>query len=125
MRLSSCPRRGRRGRREHKRRKTESNGHATITDTAAGALCRLSPQGILLCSKTRGSGKESCICGDIGCYTLGNAMPLDMVDTCLCMGADVTMAQGLHRIEPDTLNFAFIGDSVFRLRFTRSDQRRI
>ena len=40
-------------------------------------------------------------------------MPLDMVDTCLCMGADVTMAQGLHRIEPDGLNFSFIGDSTF------------
>ena len=58
-------------------------------------------------------GKKAVFCGDIGCYTLGNAMPLDMVDTCLCMGADVTMAQGLHRIEPDTLNFAFIGDSTF------------
>ncbi|MDR0555141.1 MAG: 4Fe-4S binding protein [Treponema sp.] len=51
--------------------------------------------------------------GDIGCYTLGNAPPLDMVDTCLCMGAGITMAQGLNRVEPDTLNFAFIGDSTF------------
>ena len=58
--------------------------------------------------------KLKCIVsGDIGCYTLGNAMPLDMVDTCLCMGADITMAQGLHRIEPDTVNFSFIGDSTF------------
>ncbi|MEY8282728.1 indolepyruvate ferredoxin oxidoreductase subunit alpha [Lachnospiraceae bacterium 50-23] len=51
--------------------------------------------------------------GDIGCYTLGNARPLDMVDTCLCMGADVTIAQGIHIIEPDTVNFSFIGDSTF------------
>lgn len=51
--------------------------------------------------------------GDIGCYTLGNARPLDMVDTCLCMGADVTIAQGLHMIEPDAVNFSFIGDSTF------------
>ncbi|MDR1558554.1 MAG: indolepyruvate ferredoxin oxidoreductase subunit alpha [Clostridiales bacterium] len=51
--------------------------------------------------------------GDIGCYTLGNAMPLDMVDTCLCMGAGIAQAQGIHRVEPDTLNFAFIGDSTF------------
>lgn len=58
-------------------------------------------------------GKKAVFSGDIGCYTLGNAKPLDMVDTCLCMGADVTMAQGLHRVEPDTLNFAFIGDSTF------------
>jgi len=49
--------------------------------------------------------------GDIGCYTLGNT--LGMVDTCLCMGAGVTIAQGLKRIEPDTVHFAFIGDSTF------------
>ena len=58
-------------------------------------------------------GRKAVFSGDIGCYTLGNAAPLDMVDTCLCMGADVTMAQGLHRAEPDTVNFSFIGDSTF------------
>ena len=58
-------------------------------------------------------GKKAVFCGDIGCYTLGNAKPLDMVDTCLCMGAGVTIAQGLQVIEPDAVNFAFIGDSTF------------
>jgi indolepyruvate ferredoxin oxidoreductase alpha subunit len=58
-------------------------------------------------------GIKAVFSGDIGCYTLGNSQPLDMVDTCLCMGADVTIAQGLHRIEPETINFAFIGDSTF------------
>ncbi len=58
-------------------------------------------------------GKEAVFCGDIGCYTLGNAKPLDMTDTCLCMGADVTIAQGLHRVEPDKVHFSFIGDSTF------------
>ncbi len=58
-------------------------------------------------------GRKAVFSGDIGCYTLGNAKPLNMVDTCLCMGADVTIAQGLHRIEPDTLHFSFIGDSTF------------
>ncbi|MBR3772604.1 MAG: indolepyruvate ferredoxin oxidoreductase subunit alpha [Clostridium sp.] len=58
-------------------------------------------------------GRKATYSGDIGCYTLGNAMPLDMVDTCLCMGADVTMAQGIHRVVPDGLNFSFIGDSTF------------
>lgn len=51
--------------------------------------------------------------GDIGCYTLGNAAPLNMVDTCLCMGAGITMAQGLHVVEPEAVHFAFIGDSTF------------
>lgn len=58
-------------------------------------------------------GKKAVFSGDIGCYTLGNAAPLHMVDTCLCMGAGVTIAQGLHRIEPNAVNFAFIGDSTF------------
>lgn len=58
-------------------------------------------------------GYKTAYCGDIGCYTLGNAMPLDMVDTCLCMGAGVTMAQGINRMDPDTVAFAFLGDSTF------------
>ncbi len=58
-------------------------------------------------------GKRSYFCGDIGCYTLGNAMPLDMVDTCLCMGAGVTMAQGFHWLDADGVCFAFLGDSTF------------
>lgn len=63
--------------------------------------------------KQAAKGKKSVFCGDIGCYTLGNAMPLDMVDTCLCMGADITIAQGIKRTDPDTLCFSFIGDSTF------------
>lgn len=58
-------------------------------------------------------GREAYFCGDIGCYTLGNAMPLDMVDTCLCMGAGITMAQGLNRTSPDAVCFSFVGDSTF------------
>lgn len=58
-------------------------------------------------------GKETIFAGDIGCYTLGNAMPLDMVDTCLCMGAGLGIAQGVGRVKPDTKCFAFVGDSTF------------
>jgi indolepyruvate ferredoxin oxidoreductase alpha subunit len=29
------------------------------------------------------------------------------------MGAGITIAQGINRVEPDTANFAFIGDSTF------------
>ena len=59
------------------------------------------------------AGKKTIYCGDIGCYTLGNAMPLDMVDTCLCMGAGLGIAQGVFHTEPDTSCFAFVGDSTF------------
>ena len=58
-------------------------------------------------------GKKTIFCGDIGCYTLGNAAPLDMVDTCLCMGAGINIAQGVFHTEPDTTCFAFVGDSTF------------
>ena len=58
-------------------------------------------------------GQKAVFAGDIGCYTLGNAMPLDMTDTCLCMGAGITIAQGIGRVEPDTVCFSFTGDSTF------------
>lgn len=58
-------------------------------------------------------GKKTIYCGDIGCYTLGNAAPLDMCDTCLCMGAGINIAQGVYHTEPDTKCFAFVGDSTF------------
>lgn len=62
----------------------------------------------------RALGKTPAVfCGDIGCYTLGNALPLDMVDTCLCMGAGITMAQGFSVAEPGKKALAFVGDSTF------------
>ena len=57
--------------------------------------------------------KKAVLCGDIGCYTLGNAKPLEAVDTCLCMGAGITMAQGIAIAEPGRKAIAFIGDSSF------------
>jgi len=77
-------------------------------------LCAGCPhRGAFFAIKEAMAGRRAVFCGDIGCYTLGNAKPLDMVDTCLCMGAGVTMAQGLNRAEPDAVHFAFIGDSTF------------
>ncbi len=77
-------------------------------------LCAGCPhRGSFYAVKQAMKGQRAVYAGDIGCYTLGNAMPLDMVDTCLCMGADVTIAQGLKRAEPDVKSFAFIGDSTF------------
>ena len=58
-------------------------------------------------------GRRSVFCGDIGCYTLGNAAPLEMTDTCLCMGAGITIAQGIKRAGDDAVCFSFTGDSTF------------
>lgn len=77
-------------------------------------LCAGCPhRGSFYAVKRAMAGRKAVFTGDIGCYTLGNAQPLDMVDTCLCMGADITIAQGLYRVQPDVKHFAFIGDSTF------------
>ena len=54
--------------------------------------------------------------GDIGCYTLGALAPLSAIDTVLCMGASVGMAQGFARAQGDAFagkTLAVIGDSTF------------
>lgn len=49
---------------------------------------------------------------DIGCYTLGALQPYNSIDTCVDMGASVTMAKGAADagLVP---SFAVIGDSTF------------
>lgn len=77
-------------------------------------LCAGCPhRGAFYAVKKAVGNKKAIYCGDIGCYTLGNAAPLNMVDTCLCMGAGITIAQGLNHADDSTVNFAFAGDSTF------------
>jgi len=77
-------------------------------------LCAGCPHRASFYAVKKAMGKRKTLfCGDIGCYTLGNAQPLDMVDTCLCMGAGINIAQGVFHVEPDTTCFAFVGDSTF------------
>jgi indolepyruvate ferredoxin oxidoreductase, alpha subunit len=77
-------------------------------------LCAGCPhRGSFYAVKQAMNGQKTAYCGDIGCYTLGNAQPLDMCDTCLCMGAGITIAQGLFHAEKDRKCFSFIGDSTF------------
>ena len=63
--------------------------------------------------KAATKGQNPVFSGDIGCYTLGAAAPLNTIDTCLCMGAAVTVADGLAIVEPDRPHISFIGDSTF------------
>ncbi|MCL2081009.1 MAG: indolepyruvate ferredoxin oxidoreductase subunit alpha [Oscillospiraceae bacterium] len=55
------------------------------------------------------------VTGDIGCYTLGAAKPLDSMDVCLCMGASVSSLHGLLKARPEMAErtVAVIGDSTF------------
>ena len=63
--------------------------------------------------KKAAEGLDVVFPGDIGCYTLAAAPPLKAVDTCLCMGASITVAHGLYRAEPHRKQVAFLGDSTF------------
>ncbi len=53
------------------------------------------------------------ITGDIGCYTLGAAPPLAAMDSCICMGASVSMAHGAALVGPGRPVVGVIGDSTF------------
>ena len=56
------------------------------------------------------------VSGDIGCYTLGAAAPLQSVDTTICMGASVSAAHGMAKIRGSEFNkklVSVIGDSTF------------
>ncbi len=55
--------------------------------------------------------KKKIYTGDIGCYTLGLAYKT--IDTCLCMGASVTIAQGFYHAGVKEKPVAIIGDSTF------------
>ena len=61
--------------------------------------------------------KNLMIAGDIGCYTLGSAEPLNAMDTCICMGASISAGHGAAKVfEKSNSNMkvvAVIGDSTF------------
>ena len=55
------------------------------------------------------------VIGDIGCYTLGAAAPLNAVDSVICMGASVSGIHGFNKAGNGTegKTVAVIGDSTF------------
>ncbi|HPF17048.1 MAG TPA: indolepyruvate ferredoxin oxidoreductase subunit alpha [Thermotogota bacterium] len=61
--------------------------------------------------------KDAVITGDIGCYTLGSADPLNAMDTVVCMGAGVSAAHGFAKVFEKTSDnrkvFGVVGDSTF------------
>lgn len=65
-----------------------------------------------------GKRKDSVICGDIGCYTLGANKPLGAIDTVICMGAGFSLAHGMAKAfeakgESKRKVFGVVGDSTF------------
>ncbi len=61
--------------------------------------------------------KNVVITGDIGCYTLGSAEPLNATDSVICMGASISMGHGAAKAfaknNVDKKVVAVIGDSTF------------
>jgi len=64
-------------------------------------------------AKKFGQGRKTIFSGDIGCNILGYTEPLEIIDTCLCTGAGINMAQGIGRAEQGVINITFIRDSTF------------
>ncbi len=61
--------------------------------------------------------KNVMVTGDIGCYTLGAAPPLNALGTVICMGASISAGHGaaraFERAGADTRVVSVIGDSTF------------
>ena len=64
-------------------------------------------------SKRRGA----VVTGDIGCYSLGAAAPLNALDTCLCMGGGFSVGAGIAKtfevLGEKKKIFGVVGDSTF------------
>ena len=55
------------------------------------------------------------VLGDIGCYTLGAAVPLGSLETCICMGSSISSLHGFATVRPGERDrtVCVIGDSTF------------
>ncbi|MBQ3226377.1 MAG: indolepyruvate ferredoxin oxidoreductase subunit alpha [Clostridia bacterium] len=56
------------------------------------------------------------VTGDIGCYSLGCAKPLEAIDTIVCMGGSITAAHGMEKARGKDFarkTVAVLGDSTF------------
>ncbi len=77
-------------------------------------LCRGCPHGdtYQALNNVVASLTQSLVTSDIGCYTLGALPPYNAIESCVCMGASVSMAKGAadSGFHPA---FAVIGDSTF------------
>ena len=77
------------------------------------ALCPGCPHRLVFKELSRA---KCIVTGDIGCYTLGTLPPLSSMDTCLDMGASISMAHGFELAlegEDHRPVVAIIGDSTF------------
>ncbi|MEG0322678.1 MAG: thiamine pyrophosphate-dependent enzyme, partial [Raoultibacter sp.] len=94
----------------------EEPSHAAMPEGIPGrppALCAGCPHRLVFKELSR---IKAIVTGDIGCYTLGALAPLSAIDTCIDMGASVSMAHGFELALQGTTHrpiVAVIGDSTF------------
>lgn len=66
---------------------------------------------------TLGKRKDTVMIGDIGCYALGGAEPLNAIDLAVCMGSAFSVGHGMfHAFEKSSQNkriVSIMGDSTF------------
>ncbi len=90
--------------------------HHDVPDDVPGrppALCAGCPHRLVFKELSR---IKAIVTGDIGCYTLGALPPLASIDTCVDMGASVSMSHGFELALAGTEHkpvVAVIGDSTF------------
>jgi indolepyruvate ferredoxin oxidoreductase alpha subunit len=95
---------------------TGGGGYAQpVTDIPARppALCPGCPHTGLYALLQR---KNVIVSGDIGCYTLGAYPPNNSMDSCVCMGASISLGHGIEKaIGPDDKRrvVTILGDSTF------------
>lgn len=90
--------------------------HENVPDDVPGrppALCAGCPHRLVFKELSR---LKAIVTGDIGCYTLGALPPLAAMDTCVDMGASVSMSHGFELAMAGSDHqpvVAVIGDSTF------------
>ena len=89
-----------------------NSNKAIICDTCGG-----DPKCIPVCPESAltlaGRSNDKIVTGDIGCYTLGVLPPVNVVQTCLCMGGGISQAAGMVHAGVKDKVFSVIGDSTF------------
>lgn len=95
-----------------------------VRNSALGASDTVMPRPPMLCqgcghrdvygalNEALGAYENAKVFGDIGCYTLGFLKPFNAIDTCVDMGASITMAKGAADAGQHPA-VAIIGDSTF------------
>jgi len=92
--------------------KTLNLENLPVLPTRPPNLCAGCPHRMTYYAAKQVAPADTIFSNDIGCYTLGFFKPYQMVDTCVCMGASVSMPSG-YDVTTDQATIAFCGDSTF------------